>query len=94
MLELFFDSCATVQIEFIPEGAAVIKHCYKEILRHLHISVPSFGAGRTGCSNTTTPFHSSQANQSAPWCYSEGCGDHPDTSFEDTNVKHKFTYIV
>jgi hypothetical protein len=34
MLELFFDSSGTVHVEFIPEGATVNKHHYKQILRH------------------------------------------------------------
>jgi hypothetical protein len=39
MLELFFDSSGIVYIEFIPEGATVNKHRYKEILRRLRKSV-------------------------------------------------------
>jgi hypothetical protein len=60
MLELFFDSSEIVHVEFIPEGATVNKHRYKEILRHLCSSicrVLSFDAGRTGCCYTTTPLH-------------------------------------
>jgi hypothetical protein len=33
--ELLFNSSGTVHMEFIPEGATVNKHCYKEILRCL-----------------------------------------------------------
>jgi hypothetical protein len=61
MLELFFSSSGIVHMEFIPEGATVNKHRYKEILRCLHNSVrlkhPELGAGRTGCCYTTTPLH-------------------------------------
>jgi hypothetical protein len=39
MLERFFDSSGIVYIEFIPEGATVNKHRYKEILRRLRTSV-------------------------------------------------------
>jgi hypothetical protein len=39
ILELFFDSSGIVHVEFIPEGATVNKHRYKEILRRLRNSV-------------------------------------------------------
>jgi histone-lysine N-methyltransferase SETMAR len=39
MLKLFFDSSGIVHVEFIPEGATVNKHRYKEILCHLRNSV-------------------------------------------------------
>jgi hypothetical protein len=39
MLELFFDSSGTVHMEFIPEGATVNKHHYKEILHRLRNSI-------------------------------------------------------
>jgi hypothetical protein len=39
MVELFFNACGNVHMEFIPEGATVNKHHYKEILRHLHNSI-------------------------------------------------------
>jgi hypothetical protein len=32
IIELFFDSSGIVPMEFIPEGATINKHCYKEIL--------------------------------------------------------------
>jgi hypothetical protein len=39
MPELFFNSSGTGHMEFIPEGATVIKHHYKEILCHLLNSI-------------------------------------------------------
>jgi hypothetical protein len=39
MLELFFSSSETVHNEFIPEGATVNNHCYKEILHLLCKSI-------------------------------------------------------
>jgi hypothetical protein len=39
ILALFIDTSGTVHVEFIPEGAAVNKHRYKEMLRHLCSSV-------------------------------------------------------
>jgi hypothetical protein len=39
MLELFFNSSGIVHMEFIPEGATVNKHNYKEILHHLYNSL-------------------------------------------------------
>jgi hypothetical protein len=39
MLELFFDSTGIVHTEFIPEGATVNKHRYKEIFHCLRNSI-------------------------------------------------------
>jgi hypothetical protein len=39
MLELFFDSSGIVHMEFIPEGAIVNKHHYKEIFRRPRNSI-------------------------------------------------------
>jgi hypothetical protein len=39
MLELFFNSSGIFHMEFIPEGAVVNEHCYKEILCHLGTSL-------------------------------------------------------
>jgi hypothetical protein len=39
MLELFFDSSGIIHMEFIPGGATVNKHRYKEILRLLCSSI-------------------------------------------------------
>jgi hypothetical protein len=52
MLPLFVDSSGTVHMEFIPEGATVNKHCYKQILHCLcnsiHRKRPEFW-GRKNC---------------------------------------------
>jgi hypothetical protein len=80
MLEkLFFNSSGIVHMEFIPEGATVNKHCYKEILPHLCkfvVSILSSGAGRTGCCYITTPLHialclskRSWQNKRSPFCH-------------------------
>jgi hypothetical protein len=39
LLELLFDSSGIVHMEFIPEGAPVNKHRYKEIHRRLRNSI-------------------------------------------------------
>jgi histone-lysine N-methyltransferase SETMAR len=39
MPELFFNSSGIVHMKFIPAGATVNKHCYREVLRHLCNSV-------------------------------------------------------
>jgi histone-lysine N-methyltransferase SETMAR len=39
MHELFLDSSGILHVEFIPEGATVNKHRYKETLRHLRKSI-------------------------------------------------------
>jgi hypothetical protein len=46
-------------MEFIPEGATINEHCYKEILCCLRSSIQPKRSnfGRTGCCYTTTPLH-------------------------------------
>jgi hypothetical protein len=56
MLQLFLDSAATGHMQFIPGGATVDKHRYKQ-LSSFAVSVLSSGAGRTGCCYTTPPLH-------------------------------------
>jgi GTPase involved in cell partitioning and DNA repair len=60
MLEMFFGLCGTDHMKFIPEGATVKKHSYKEILSRLRNSIRrvlSFGAGGTGCCYTTLSLY-------------------------------------
>jgi hypothetical protein len=39
-LELFLDSSTVDHMEFVPDGATVNKHCFREILRLLNKSIP------------------------------------------------------